>query len=107
MKTVTIYVARDFTKLPCIRSRSDGKKSGEEFRDDILLPALRSNARVVVDLDGVLSLGSSFLEEAFGGLVRKGYFTAKELTAKLVLKFQLSSYVDEAWDYIKRARKEA
>ncbi|MGA3683476.1 STAS-like domain-containing protein [Pseudomonas graminis] len=107
MNAMTIYVAKDFTRMPCVRNREDGKNSGEEFRDEILLPALRTNDQVVVDLDGVLSLGSSFLEEAFGGLVRKGYFTAKELGAKLVLKFQLASYVEETWGYIKIARKES
>lgn len=106
MNIMTIYVARDFSKMPCVRRRIDGKKSGEEFRDDILLPALRLNDRVTVDLDGVLSLGSSFLEEAFGGLVRKGYYSAKELHAKLVIKFQIQSYVSEAWNYVKAARKE-
>lgn len=106
MKNMTIYVAKDFSKMPCVRSRSDGKKSGEEFRDDILLPALRSNDQVIVDLNGVLTLGSSFLEETFGGLVRKGYYTAKELKSKLTIKFQLDSYVAEAWDYVKSARKE-
>jgi hypothetical protein len=106
MKTMTIYVAKDFSKMPCVRSRSDGRKSGEEFRDDVLLPALKKSDEVIVDLNGVLTLGSSFLEEAFGGLVRKGYYTAKELKSKLVIKFQLDSYVAEAWDYVKSARKE-
>jgi hypothetical protein len=82
------------------------RKSGEEFRDDVLLPALKKSDEVIVDLNGVLTLGSSFLEEAFGGLVRKGYYTAKELKSKLVIKFQLDSYVAEAWDYVKSARKE-
>jgi hypothetical protein len=106
MTKMTIYVARDFTKMPCVRRPEDGPHSGAEFRDKILLPALRSNETVTVDMDGVLTLGSSFLEEAFGGLVRKGYYTARELAGKLVLKFQLTSYVDEAWGYIKTARKE-
>lgn len=106
MKKMTIYVAKDFSKMPCVRNRDDGKKSGEEFRDDILLPALRTNDHVTVDLNGVLTLGSSFLEEAFGGLVRKGYYTAKELKSKLIVKFQVESYVQETWDYVKAARKE-
>lgn len=106
MKTMTIYVAKDFTKMPCVRRRDDGKKSGEEFRDDILLPALKANDLVTVDLNGVLALGSSFLEEAFGGLVRKGYFTAKELSSKLIIIFQVESYIKETWDYVKAAKKE-
>jgi hypothetical protein len=106
MKNMTIYVAKDFSKMPCVRNRDDGKKSGEEFRDDFLLPALKTHERVTVDLNGVLTLGSSFLEEAFGGLVRKGYYTAKELSAKLIIKFQIESYVNETWEYVRAARKE-
>lgn len=106
MKIMTIYVAKDFSKMPCVRLRKDGKKSGEEFRDDVLFPALQSNEKVIVDLDGVLTLGSSFLEEAFGGVVRKGYYTAKQLKSKMVIKFQLESYVAEVWDYVKTAKKE-
>ncbi|EGH99459.1 STAS-like domain-containing protein [Pseudomonas syringae] len=101
----TLYVAKDFTKMPCVRMRGDGKKSGEEFRDDILLPALRTNRKVTVDLDGVLTLGSSFLEEAFGGLVREGYFTARELGSKLEIKFQVESYVKESWEYVNAAKR--
>ncbi|UQY33838.1 STAS-like domain-containing protein [Pseudomonas fulva] len=106
MTSMTIHVAKEFTKLPCVRLRDDGKKSGEEFREDILLPALKRNDKVVVDLNGVLTLGSSFLEETFGGLVRKGYFTAKELKSRLEIKFQVDSYVKECWDYVGAARKE-
>ncbi|MEX0161696.1 STAS-like domain-containing protein [Pseudomonas brassicacearum] len=106
MKNMTINVATEFSKMPCVRNRKDGKKSGEEFRDDILLPALKSNEQVIVDLNGVLTLGSSFLEEAFGGLVRRGHYTAKELRSKLTIKFQVQSYIDETWAYVKAARKE-
>lgn len=91
--------------MPCVRHRADGPKSGEEFREDILLEALQNNDTVTVDLDGVLTLGSSFLDEAFGGLVREGYFTHAELKKKLIISFTLQSYVDEAWHYIKNAKR--
>lgn len=106
MKNMTIFVAKEFTKMPCVRKREDGIKSGEEFRDDILVPALSSNEQVTVDLNGVLALGSSFLEEAFGGLVRKGYYSARELKSKLTIVFQIESYVKESWDYVHSAKKE-
>lgn len=106
-KTMTIYVAKDFSKMPCVRLRKDGKKSGQEFREDVLVRALNENEKVVVDLNGVLSLGSSFLEEAFGGLIRKEKFTFKDLKSRLVILFDLESYVLEAWDYMKEARKES
>lgn len=100
-----ITVSSQFSKMPCVRRRADGPKSGEEFREDYLLKELRNNEKVTVDLDGVLSLGSSFLDEAFGGLVREGYFTHEQLKSKLTINFALQSYVDEAWDYIKTAKR--
>lgn len=59
-----------FSRTPGGRYRSDGKSSGQEFREDVLLPALDVYDEVVVDLDHVVGLPSSFAEEAFGGVVR-------------------------------------
>lgn len=106
MGNKVINVSTDFAKMPCVRYRKDGKKSGEEFREDILVPALQDNEKVVVNLNGVIALGSSFLDEAFGGMVRKGYYTAKELKKRLVIDFSLDSYVNEAWKYINDAKRE-
>lgn len=100
-----IKVSSRFSKMPCVRLKADGPKSGEEFREDILLKELREHEKVVVDLDGVLTLGSSFLDEAFGGLVREGYFTHDQLKQKLTIRFALQSYIDEAWNYIKTAKR--
>lgn len=100
-----IKVSSRFSKMPCVRRRADGPKSGEEFREDVLLKELREHDKVIVDLDGVLSLGSSFLDEAFGGLVREGYFTPDQLKKKLTIRFELQSYVDEAWNYINTAKR--
>lgn len=101
----TIMVSTMFSKMPCVRRRADGPKSGEEFREDFLLKELRLNEKVIVDLDGVLTLGSSFLDEAFGGLIREGHFTHDQLKQKLTIRFSLQSYVDEAWNYINTAKR--
>lgn len=67
-----INVASQFTRTPGGRYKTDGRFSGEEFREKILEPAYRSGAQeIVVNFDGVLGLSASFLEEAFGGLVRR------------------------------------
>jgi len=60
----------DFCKYPGGRYAKDGKYSGEDFRENYLKPAFEKAELVVVDLSGVPGFGSSFLEEAFGGLVR-------------------------------------
>lgn len=71
-----ISIAKDFSRAPGIRYRKNGPYSGEEFRETVLVPAF-SKAReqgevLTIILDGVAGYGSSFLEEAFGGLVRTG-----------------------------------
>ena len=79
MSTQVISIAKDFSPTPAGRYRSDGPFPGEKFRDDLLLPALRKDTEpVTVELDGTAGFGSSFLEEAFGGLVRCGINRSEE-----------------------------
>ena len=61
---------------PMRRLKSDGPYSGEEFRDDILIPAIEAlgpdfEEELLVDLDGGFGYASSFLDEAFGKLPQK------------------------------------
>jgi len=77
MSNRIISIADDYSRFPGGRWRKDGPYSGEQFRDDLLLPALmaasaRQDDKVIVDLDGVAGYSSSFLEESFGGAVRDG-----------------------------------
>ena len=105
MTSHQIHVARDFSRFPAGRFRSDGPYSGEIFRDDFLVPALRGNESVTVFLDGTMGYGSSFLEEAFGGLVRESGFLAKDLHNKLkVHSAHDRSLVTEVWSYIDEAK---
>lgn len=53
-----------------------GPESGEEFRDTYLLKWLDSNKheeKLIVDFEGTIVYTPSFLEESFGGAIRKGY----------------------------------
>lgn len=74
-----IIVAKEFSKHPAGRYQSDGPYSGEQFREKYLFKPLAKNEQVIVDLDGARGYGSSFLEEAFGGLVRRGIPAEKVL----------------------------
>ncbi|WP_237479404.1 STAS-like domain-containing protein [Lichenibacterium dinghuense] len=77
MPNRTISVAQDFSRYPGPRYRRDGSFSGEQFREEILAPALRNavagGGRLHVLIDGVAGYGSSFLDEAFAGLLRNGF----------------------------------
>lgn len=70
-----IKVATDFTQTPGARHIEDGAYPGDEFRDKILLPqyleAVANNQKLIIDLDGCYGYATSFLEESFGGMVRK------------------------------------
>jgi hypothetical protein len=98
-----INVAADFTRFPAGRYTADGKFSGERFREELLIPSLEKNEKVLVILDGTMGFGSSFLEEAFGGLARDGRFTRDRLISDLELQSRDQSLVDEIWGYINDA----
>jgi hypothetical protein len=94
-----ISIAKDYTDTPAGRYAADGPYSGERFRNEFLVPALRSNTAVTVDLDGALGYGSSFLEEAFGGLIRIG-FRGSDLHARLTINSSIPVYRKRVWRYI-------
>lgn len=102
----TIRIATDFSQSPGGRYREDGAYSGEEFREDVLIPALEQHDHVTVILDGADGYPSSFLEEAFGGLIRSGFAKA-EVQGRLTIKNSdphYDTYRMLAEKYIREAR---
>lgn len=84
---VRIEIAKDYSAYPAGRDEADGPFNGERFRKQHLLPkynqAVRDGVELVVSLDGVMSFGSSFLEEAFGGLIRREMVEKSDLKRRL------------------------
>jgi hypothetical protein len=82
-----IQIGNDFSRTPGGRLISDGPDSGQLFRERKLVPALQKaiadGEKVTVVLDGPRGYLSSFLEEAFGGLIRFGLFNPKQLKQSL------------------------
>ena len=70
-----IIIAKDFSETPGARHYYEGEFSGEQFREEVLIPyylkAIENSEKLVIDLDGCYGFATSFLEESFGGLVRK------------------------------------
>lgn len=102
MEPKKLVVARDFSRYPAGRFKTDGPYSGELFREQFLVPEMETEGPVTIQLDGVRGFGSSFLEEAFGGLVRQGY-TADAILKKFDLVSADPSIVIEIQEYVRHA----
>lgn len=100
-KQKTISVAKDFTRYPFGRYPEHGDKCGQLFRENHLVPALNENDQVIVILDGTEGYGSSFLDEAFAGLVRASGFTKEVVKRKIDFTSKDDpSLIDEILGYI-------
>lgn len=100
---ITVNVARDFTRFPAGRFKDKGSTSGQEFRERFLEGPVARGERVSVELDGTIGYGSSFLEEAFGGLVRVLKSSEDEVLGLIELKSEDKSLIEEIRSYIKAA----
>lgn len=100
-----VNVAKDFTRFPSGRFKRNGSTSGEAFREKFLESHIALKQTVVVELDGTIGYGSSFLEEAFGGVVRKLGLTAGEAENLIQLKSSDPLLIEEITSYIRDAAK--
>jgi hypothetical protein len=100
---VTINVAKHFSRFPSGRTPADSAFSGQAFREKFLVPSLQKDQSICIQLDGAIGYGSSFLEEAFGGLVRSNKFDVSYLKAKLNFESFDVALIDEINSYIEAA----
>lgn len=70
-----LIIASEFSPITGGRTPEEGDFSGELFRDEVLAPkyreCLENGECLEIVFDDCYGIGTSFLEEAFGGLVRK------------------------------------
>lgn len=100
---ITVNIAKDFTRYPSGRYKKNGTTSGEGFREQFLEGPLSRGEKVTVEFDGTIGYGSSFLEEAFGGLVRKLTIPQATLRENLILVSGDKSIIAEVNQYISEA----
>jgi len=106
MTNISLNVAQDFYPRPAGRYAVDGKYTGEGFRKKLLVPNLNKlseNDKLIIDFTGVTMAGSSFLEEAFGGLVRVEKFDGRKLlnqldivSPRIIIKQRILDYINDA-----------
>lgn len=109
MDTITVFV-KDFSIVPGSRELDEGKKahSGEEFRNVFLEPEfkkiLNNDSKLIVNLDGTIGYGTSWLEEVFGGLAR--IYGSEIVKNKLLFISEEEPYlIDDINEYIKDAQE--
>lgn len=103
--SIVIKVVKQFHPRPFGRHAAGAEgRSGEEFRDEWLVKPLKEGQSITVDLSGYNRYGASFIDEAFGGLVREYGFKVAFLKEHLVIRHELlDSVVALAWDRIEAA----
>lgn len=97
-----------FSTAPYGRFKSDGDYNGAKFRDKVLLEYFQNDKieKINVYLDTVedgYEYGSSFFEEAFGGLVRVCGVPKSVVLGKLNIITEHRDYILEIEDYISGA----
>jgi serine/threonine protein kinase len=105
---IKINIAKRFSKTPFGRYVCDSPNSAERFRDEILLPEILNHPNEIIEVDftGVsLGIGSSFLEEVFGGLVRKG-ISRKKVLENLKIVSKLPIYEQQIKKFVQLAKKQ-
>lgn len=112
--SLKISIRNDYSRTPGPRYTHEGSYSGQEFRENFLYPklldALMSKDKVEVVLDGTSGYGTSFLEEAFGGLVRElepkygANDAIKMVESNIIIISKEEEYlVDDIKSYIRKA----
>ncbi len=107
MDNIMLFV-KTFSITPGSRYKEEGKKahSGEEFREKFLEPnfstAEKNNIKLIVNLDGTIGYGTSWLEEVFGGLARK-FGNDKVLNRIKFISEEEPYLVEDIKQYIKDA----
>lgn len=111
MGNLVIDIARDYSRCPGARYESEGDFSGERFRETLLAPKLIESiglgVKLEVVLDGSAGYSTSFLEEAFGGLIRTDAFALQEVKDHLIIisdedpsyLIDIETYLEHAWEH--------
>lgn len=105
---IEINIAKDFSPATGARYYSDGKFSGEEFFDKLLLPkyeeAIAKGAKLKIVLDGTDGLASSFLNEAFRRLGDK-FGSANAWSNLIFVSNEVPSYINKIKEALSESKK--
>lgn len=105
---------RDFSEIPGPREKVQGDFSAELFVETVLDPEFKkmdddAGLKMIINLDGTLGYGTSFLEEVFGGTARKKGVDFVRDRIEVVseeepwLKDEIKTYVDDVEKHNKKS----
>jgi len=111
VEPIRVSIATDFSLTPGPRYRIEGDFSGQEFRETILKEAMENaiigNRKLVMNLDGTAGYGTSFLEEAFGGLIREDNLSFDLINKCLeIISEEEPFLIDDVKEYLQSANVE-
>lgn len=108
MENIELKISTDFSTTPGARYKEEGDFSGEEFRENVLYPKFKEakakNCHLKINLDGTAGLGTSFLEESFGGLLRTNKLDYNEVVDIIqFVSLENPDYIEEILGYLSDA----
>lgn len=103
---------RDYTTTPGGRTVATGGDPADVWRDTVVHPALatarRKGETLTIDLDGTAGVPLSFLDEVFGGLVRKYGVTYATFLVRVTLVSDEQPYlISDVHEMIREAEEDA
>lgn len=106
-----INIKNDYTRTPSARTEEEGDYSAVRFRKTILAPkikeAIAKNCKIDIVLDGTAGFGTSFLEEAFGGLIREEGLSISEIRGVInIISIEEPYLIDDINSYLEDASNE-
>lgn len=104
MVSTVFSIAKDFSPFAGPRFKRQGNHSGEALRSKLVRFLQAHPGEVTIVLDGTKGMGSSFLDEAFGGLIRNEGWAKRDVEERLKFQSKLDpSYISTIHDSIERA----
>ncbi len=101
-------IIAEFSPVPFGRYPTDGNFSGQRFRREKLRnPFKDDNVELIqIDFNGIVPVGSSFLDESFGGLIRDEGMTFEQVWKKLEIISDFPLYKIQIENILHEAEKE-
>lgn len=97
VNNLELVISKEFSATPGPRKKIEGDFSGESLRKGVLVEklqqAINQDVKLIIDLDGTAGYGTSFLEEAFGGLIRENGYSYKTIEDHVVFKSTEEEYL--------------